>query len=163
MAPSGTALAVDIWPDLIEHIGRKAKTASVANLQTVLAARDDPRIPVQQVDVAFFHDVFHNVNDRQAYLTVLASLLKPDGRIAIIEQEDQLIVPGAGTPQPDGFPPRLTGCRDVSAVAGRRTRQIMAIDSVRLLQPLGSTGSRGCAVAAATRLLEGDDLDESLD
>jgi hypothetical protein len=39
----------------------------------------------------------------------------------------------------------------------------MAIDSVRLLQPLESTGSRGCAVAAATRLLEGDYLDEYFD
>jgi SAM-dependent methyltransferase/mono/diheme cytochrome c family protein len=87
VAPSGQALAVDIWPDLIEYIGRKAKTESVTNLQTVLAARDDPRLPPQQVDVAFLHDVFHNVNDRQAYLTHLASSLKPDGRIVIIEQE----------------------------------------------------------------------------
>jgi hypothetical protein len=39
------------------------------------------------VDIAFFHDVLHNVNDRPGYLRVLASQLKPDGRIAIIEQE----------------------------------------------------------------------------
>ena len=31
--------------------------------------------------------MFHDTNDRQAYLKVLAPYLKPGGRIAIIEQE----------------------------------------------------------------------------
>ena len=87
VAPWGRALAVDIWPELIDFVAAKAKTEAVGNLQGVLAARDNPRLPAQQVDVAFFHDVFHNVNDRQAYLKTLAASLKPDGRIAIIEQE----------------------------------------------------------------------------
>lgn len=87
VAPSGKALAVDIWPELLDYVKGKATQENVANLQTVLAQRDDPRLPNGQVDVAFFHDVFHNVNDRQAYLQRLVSYLKPGGRIAIIEQE----------------------------------------------------------------------------
>lgn len=87
VAPAGRALAVDIWPELLTHVREKAKAEQVSNLDTVLAARDDPRLPPGQVDVAYFHDVFHNVNDREAYLRVLASELKPAGRIAIVEQE----------------------------------------------------------------------------
>jgi mono/diheme cytochrome c family protein/SAM-dependent methyltransferase len=87
VGPSGTAIAVDIWPELLTYVGGKAKAAGVANLKTVLATRDDPLLPAGQVDVAFFHDVFHNTNDREAYLRVLASYLKPGGRIAIVEQE----------------------------------------------------------------------------
>ena len=87
VAPAGKAIAIDIWPGLLDHVKQKAATAGVTNLQTVLAALDDPRLPPQQVDLAFFHDVFHNANDRQAYLRVLVSQLKPGGRIAIIEQE----------------------------------------------------------------------------
>lgn len=87
VAPSGTALAVDIWPELLTHISGKAAKERVGNLRTVLAALDDPRLPPNQVDVAFFHDVFHNANDRQAYLKRLVGELKPGGRIAIIEQE----------------------------------------------------------------------------
>ncbi|MFN8061223.1 MAG: class I SAM-dependent methyltransferase, partial [Vicinamibacterales bacterium] len=64
VAPSGRALAVDIWPDLIAYVGRKARDAGVTNLETVLAKIDDPCLPPREVDVAFFHDVFHNVNDR---------------------------------------------------------------------------------------------------
>jgi mono/diheme cytochrome c family protein/SAM-dependent methyltransferase len=86
VAPTGSAIAVDIWPDLLDYIKQKAARDGVQNLQTVLATRDDPRLPQKAVDVAFFHDVFHNTNDREAYLTVLASYLKPGGRIAIIEQ-----------------------------------------------------------------------------
>lgn len=87
VAPSGKAFAVDIWPELLDYINQKAKAEGVANLQTVLAKRDDPALPSGQVDVAFFHDVFHNTNDREAYLRVLATYLKPGGRIAIVEQE----------------------------------------------------------------------------
>jgi len=57
------------------------------NIETILCKPDDPSLPPDQVDIAYFHDVFHNVPDRQAYLELLASYLKPDGRIAIIEQE----------------------------------------------------------------------------
>lgn len=87
VAPGGRVLAVDIWPELLGYISEKARREQVPNLHTVLAALDDPRLPRGQVDVVFFHDVFHNVNDRQAYLKALAPALTASGRIAIIEQE----------------------------------------------------------------------------
>jgi len=87
VAPSGKALAVDISKDLLDYINEKAGNEHVTNLQTVLGQRDNPGLPKGTVDVAFFHDVFHNMNDRQAYLNVLAPSLKPGGRIAIVEQE----------------------------------------------------------------------------
>lgn len=86
VAPSGKVLAVDIWPELLTHIDGKAESEGLGNVETILAKPDDPMLPQGEVDVAYFHDVFHNVPDRQAYLEVLASELKPDGRIAIIEQ-----------------------------------------------------------------------------
>jgi SAM-dependent methyltransferase len=86
VAPSGQALAVDIWQDLLDYVAAKAKKDQVTNLRTVVAKLDDPSLPKDLVDVVFFHDVFHNANDRQAYLRVLASYLKPSSRIAIIEQ-----------------------------------------------------------------------------
>lgn len=87
VAPTGTAFAVDIWPELLDYVAAKAASSSVATLQTVLARRDDPMLTGKGVDIAFFHDVFHNVNDRPGYLKQLASALKPHGRIAIVEQE----------------------------------------------------------------------------
>ncbi len=87
VAPSGRVLAVDIWPELVAYMQDKARAEHVSNVEPILGALDDPRLPENRVDVAFFHDVFHNTNDRQSYLRHLVSSLRPGGRIAIIEQE----------------------------------------------------------------------------
>jgi predicted methyltransferase len=87
VAPSGRAYAVDIWPELLDYIKAKAVKEGASTLDTVLAARDDPRLPTRQVDVVFFHDVFHNTNDRTDYLRRVVPALRPGGRIAIVEQE----------------------------------------------------------------------------
>lgn len=87
VAPSGMVLAQDIWPVLLEYIADKAAQQQVGNLRTVLGKGDDPGLPADLIDLAFFHDVFHNVRDRQGYLALVAAALKPGGRIAIIEQE----------------------------------------------------------------------------
>jgi len=87
VAPTGKLLAQDIWPELLDYIATKAERAGVTNLEPVLGKGDDPGLPQAGVDVAFFHDVFHNVIDRQGYLELLADALKPGGRIAIVEQE----------------------------------------------------------------------------
>jgi len=87
VAPSGKVLAVDIWPELLDYIETKAAKAGVDNIQTILCKPDDPMLPRDQVDIAYFHDVFHNVPDRQAYLEKLVAYLKPTSRIVIIEQE----------------------------------------------------------------------------
>jgi SAM-dependent methyltransferase len=87
VAPHGTAFAVDIWPELLDHVEAKAAREGNTTLKPVLARRDDPSLPEQSLDIAFFHDVFHNVNDRLDYLSRLAASLKPGGRIVIVEQE----------------------------------------------------------------------------
>ena len=86
VAPNGTVLAVDIHQDLLDYVQIKATSDHVMNLRTVLAKLDDLLLP-KRVDLVFFHDVFHNMNDRQAYLQVSMKYLNPGGRIAIIEQE----------------------------------------------------------------------------
>jgi len=87
VAPSGVVLAQDIWPSLLDYIAGKAEKQQLSNLKTMLGKGDDPNLPKNAVDLVFFHDVFHNVLDRPGYLEILASSVKPGGRIAIIEQE----------------------------------------------------------------------------
>ncbi len=87
VGPSGRVLAVDLWPELMDYVNEKAKKEGVTNIETILCKPDDPSLPPNQVDIAYFHDVFHNVPERQTYLELLASYLKPDGHIVIIEQE----------------------------------------------------------------------------
>src|ERR1035438_9891175 len=60
---AGKVYAVDIGRELLA-IARKS---APANLETVLAAPDDPRLPERSVDIIFFCDVLHHVDNRAAY------------------------------------------------------------------------------------------------
>ena len=39
--------------------------------------------------MAFFHDVFHHIEKRQAYLKALAGYIKPNGMVAMVEMDDK--------------------------------------------------------------------------
>ena len=85
VAPSGTVYAVDIDPGLLDYIAQKAKKENIENIRTVKGEFSDPKLPTHDVDLGFFHDVLHHIENRQAYLKALATYMKPSGRIALIE------------------------------------------------------------------------------
>jgi arsenite methyltransferase len=78
---AGTVLAVDIDPKLLAIAGKNAP----ANLRTVLATPSDPKLAASSVDTVFICNVLHHVDDRPAYLRKLKTVLKPGGRIVILE------------------------------------------------------------------------------
>ena len=84
VAPTGTLLAVEIDQGLLDHIAQRARQEKVTNIQPVLGEFDDPNLP-SRIDVAFFHDVLHHIEHRQAYLKKLATYLEPDGRVVVID------------------------------------------------------------------------------
>ena len=71
--------------DIDEKLLAIARSKAPANLQTVLAAPDDPRLPPQSVDMIFFCDVLHHIENRPAYYAKLANILKPGGRVVVID------------------------------------------------------------------------------
>jgi len=86
IAPNGILYAVDIDRKMLDYVAERAKKEGVTNLRTVLGEYDDPKLPVKDVDVAFFHRVLHMIEHRQAYLNATAKYLKPDGRIVVIDR-----------------------------------------------------------------------------
>src|SRR5260370_22553292 len=78
---AGKVYAVDIDDKLLAIVSKNAP----ANLETVLAAPDDPRLPAGKIDTIFFCDVLHHIDNRKAYYTKLAKALKPGGRIVVID------------------------------------------------------------------------------
>jgi 2-polyprenyl-3-methyl-5-hydroxy-6-metoxy-1,4-benzoquinol methylase len=84
---SGKVYAVDIDKELLDYIRGRAAKEKQANIVTVLGQFEDPAIPGRDVDIAFFHDVFHHIEKRQAYLKNLAPYIKPNGLIALIEMD----------------------------------------------------------------------------
>lgn len=85
VSAKGKVYAVDIDSGFFPFILAKAKAAGVGNVQTVLGEPTDPKLPAADIDVAFFHDVLHHVDDRAAYLKSLVRYLEPGARVAIID------------------------------------------------------------------------------
>lgn len=71
--------------DISEGFLRQALEGAPANLETILAAPDDPRLPPASVDTIFFCNVLHHIGNRAAYYPKLDRALKPGGRIVILE------------------------------------------------------------------------------
>ncbi len=85
VGPKGKVYAVDIDRGFFPYIQARVKQSGVSHVQTVLGEPNDPKLPSTDVDIAFFHDVLHHVENRSAYLKALVKYLKPDARIAVIE------------------------------------------------------------------------------
>jgi arsenite methyltransferase len=73
--------AVDIDQKLLDVAAKDAP----ANLETILAAPDDPKLPAHSVDTIFFCDVLHHIENRPAYYAKLLMALRPGGRIVNID------------------------------------------------------------------------------
>ena len=89
VAPSGKVYSVDIDQGLLDYINERAKQENISNIRTVQGKFEDPAIPGKDVDMAFFHDVFHHIEKRQAYLKALAGYIKPNGMVAMVEMDDK--------------------------------------------------------------------------
>jgi ubiquinone/menaquinone biosynthesis C-methylase UbiE len=82
---SGRVYAVELDEGFLTQIRAKAKAGNVSNVVPVLGKFTDPALPARDVDVAFFHDVLHHVENRTAYLKSVVGYVKPGGRIVVIE------------------------------------------------------------------------------
>ncbi len=88
VAPTGKVLAVEVDQELLDYIDERSAQEELGNLVTVLGAFQDPKLPTNDVDVAFFHNTLHHIKDRAGYLKLLASHLAADGRIVVIDMID---------------------------------------------------------------------------
>jgi ubiquinone/menaquinone biosynthesis C-methylase UbiE len=85
VAPGGKVYAVEIDKDFFPIIQGRAKEAKLTNIRTVTGQFGDPKLPAQDVDVAFMHDVLHHVEDRAGYLKNAVRYVKPGGRFVVID------------------------------------------------------------------------------
>jgi len=91
VAPNGKVYAVDIDPMLIGYLLGRAAGEQMPNIEPILGVADDPKLPAVDVDLAFMNDVLHHIEHKAAYIKNLARHMKPDGRIAIVEFDREVL------------------------------------------------------------------------
>ncbi|HXG16765.1 MAG TPA: class I SAM-dependent methyltransferase [Calidithermus sp.] len=82
--PWGHVYAVDIEPDMVRYVAERARREGLGNVTAVQAAADDPRLP-RPVDLVLVVNTYHHIAERPAYFARLQRVLRPAGRVAIVD------------------------------------------------------------------------------
>jgi SAM-dependent methyltransferase len=82
---AGQVYAVDISPEMLTWVGERAKREGLANISTVKATGDSTRLETASIDRAIMINVWHHVENPDAYAKDLNRSLRPGGVVFIVE------------------------------------------------------------------------------
>src|SRR5437899_9457540 len=80
VGPTGKVYANDIQPEMLELLRKNIDARHLTNVETVVGAEDDPKLPAGRVDLVLLVDVYHEFSQPQKMLLKIRTTLKPDGR-----------------------------------------------------------------------------------
>jgi SAM-dependent methyltransferase len=78
--------AVDINPEAIDYINRRAQREKLHNVKTVLGREDNPLLPAESIDAVLLLKTYHEVAKPVALLSNLRQSLKPGAQVGIIDR-----------------------------------------------------------------------------
>ena len=85
VGPTGRVFATDIQPEMLSLLRSRVSRARLDNVELVLSADADPRLPEGLFDLVLMVDVYHELARPQEVLRKLRASLKPDGRLVLVE------------------------------------------------------------------------------
>jgi SAM-dependent methyltransferase len=83
---SGVVYAVDINPEAIEYIKKRAEKEKLLNVKTILGKADNPVLPTNSVDCVLLLKTYHEVAEPIALLRNLRVALRPGAKVGIIDR-----------------------------------------------------------------------------
>ena len=98
----GFVYATDVQQEMIDRLRERVADAGLANVVVVPAEFDDPSLPDACCDLVFFSSVYKEIDGRVAYMEKVGQLLRPGGRVAILEFRPD--ASGPGTPRAHRLP-----------------------------------------------------------
>jgi predicted methyltransferase len=85
VGPSGKVYAEDIRDDVLADLRDSANQRGFKQIQTVLGAEDDPRLPLASLDAVLAMDTYHEWIQNDAMLDHIYAALKPGGLFGLID------------------------------------------------------------------------------
>ncbi|HEV2762088.1 MAG TPA: class I SAM-dependent methyltransferase [Pyrinomonadaceae bacterium] len=83
---AGQVYAVEINPEFVKHIERRAAEEKLPQVRAVLGKEDDPVLPERSVDAVLILKTYHEVAQPVRLLTRLRSALRPGARVGVIDR-----------------------------------------------------------------------------
>ncbi len=85
VGPTGKVFATDIQPGMLALLTRNVATAKLGNVVPVLGTPEDPKLPLDALDLAIMVDVYHELAAPQVFIRKLRASLKRSGRLVLLE------------------------------------------------------------------------------
>lgn len=85
VGPEGLVYAVDIQPEMLRMLSRRAAQEGLGNIRLVLGSPIDPRLPVGEIDLVLCVDVYHEFSHPEAMLARIRESLSEDGKLVLVE------------------------------------------------------------------------------
>jgi ubiquinone/menaquinone biosynthesis C-methylase UbiE len=85
VGPAGKVYANDIQPEMLALLRKNIDARHLTNVETVLGAVDDPKLPAGRMDLVLLVDVYHEFTEPEKMLRKMRESLKPDGRLVLLE------------------------------------------------------------------------------
>jgi len=82
---TGKVYSNDLQPEMLRRLRENAAKAGVTNIETVLGAEDDPKLPAGGMDLVLLVDVYHEFSEPRKMIDKIRESLKPDGRLVLLE------------------------------------------------------------------------------
>ncbi len=85
----GRVYAVDVDEDVVGELAERFPPDST-NVEVVLGKFEDPMLPDGSLDLILIVNTYHHIEDRPAYFRRLKRDLRPGGRVAVIDPNEDL-------------------------------------------------------------------------
>lgn len=85
VGPTGRVSAVDIEEKSLAKLRSQLVADEIANVDVVLGATDDPRLPAATFDAVLVYNTYHEMTEHAAMRRAMFAALKPGGRLVVSE------------------------------------------------------------------------------
>jgi ubiquinone/menaquinone biosynthesis C-methylase UbiE len=93
VGPTGRVFAVEVEPEKVQGLRDRVERERLDNVVVVFGEYEDPLLPDSGIDVAITCLTYHHIEDRPEYFSRLRSDLAPGGRVAHLDDRDDLGAP----------------------------------------------------------------------
>ena len=83
---TGSVYAVDINPEAVRYVDKRARKEGLHNVRTILSKSDDPQLPAKQIDSVLLLKTYHEVDKPVDLLRNLRASLRPGAKVGIIDR-----------------------------------------------------------------------------
>lgn len=92
--PGYRVYAIDPAADMISEARKRADEAGIDNIQFVQSDPLDFKIPPESIDFALLANVFHEISEKETFVSQILNILVPGGKLALIEWNNQILEMG---------------------------------------------------------------------